>query len=174
MNEDDLDPTDSARAIAAQLLERLTLNAEGQPFDECDPNKWEAADAAEPEFVSIGPVRLRVVDPDALALAFAAGAVDLNSPPTSCLRVAFAPAEGEAAPQVGQYVVLQTDEPSVSIVFRIWLTYDFAQPGPDWPDLGPDAVRNESFDVLAPGEALLVQVFDDSESQQAEDVRAGG
>ena len=174
MNEDELNLTDSARAIAAQLLERLALNAEGQPFDESDPDQWEAADAAEPEFVSVGPVRLRVVDSEALALAFAAGAVDLNSPPTSCLRVVFAHSEGEPSPQVGQYVVLQTDEPSVSIVFRIWLTYDFVQPGPDWPDLGPDAVRNESFDVLAPGEALLVQVFDDSGSESEEDVRAGG
>ncbi len=164
----DIEPNTEARALAAELLARMTLSAEGDPltFDESDPDTWAAADAAQQEVVRLGAVRFKIVG-DAEELAAALGAVDADEMPVVCLRVAFEQAEGVPAPVVGQYIVVGTDEPNVSVIFQVRMTFDFLQADPDEPDLGPNAVRNQAIDVLQPGEGLLVQVFDADESEAA-------
>lgn len=154
-----IQPDDAARALAAQLFDRLTLGTDGQPFNDSDPGSWEAADAAEPEVVHLGAVRFMVVDADAVDLAIAAGAIEPGEVPTLCMRVGFEVAEGAPEPCIGQYLTVGTEEPNVSILFRVWLTHADLH-DPSAPDLGPDAMHDEALDVLEPGQALLVQVLD--------------
>lgn len=161
---DNIQPDDTALPLAAQLFDRLALGADGQPFDDGDPETWGAADAAEPVVVFLGPARFAVVDADAIDLAVAAGAIEPGELPMFCMRVAFEQAEGAPVACVGQYLSVATDEPGVNILFRIWLTgSDLNDPGA--PNLGPDAVRNVALDVLEPHQALLVQVFEDEEAE---------
>lgn len=163
---DDIQPDDTARTLAAQLFDRLALGADGQPFDDGDPETWGAADAAEPEVVHLGAARFRIVDADAIDLAVAAGAIEPGQAPTLRMRVAFEQAVGAPVPSIGQYIVLPTDEPDVSIVFIVAATHEDLN-DPAAPDLGPDAVRVEALDVFQPGEALLVQVFDHADEPEA-------
>lgn len=156
---------DDVKALTAELLDRLSLNADGEHFDEGDPDAWESADAAEPEIVRLGFAKFRIVDPDATDLAHAAGAIDEHSPPTLCLRVRFENIEGEPQRRAGQYVALDT-EAGVSLLFVLWCSGDDVHaPAPQGFDLGPDAQRNGALDVLQPAEALLVQVFDEAEDE---------
>jgi hypothetical protein len=163
---DDLDPPEEVRMLTAELLARMALNADGQPVYDGAPENWAEIDATPDEIVRRGPVRFKIIDSDAVDLAIATGAVDEDSLPTLCLRVRFEVAEGAPEPVMGQFVVLPTDEPGVSIVFRVCVTHADLH-DPDAPDLGPGAVRNEAFDALAKDQALLVQVLDNDEELRA-------
>ena len=163
---DDIQPDDTARTLAARLFDRLALNADGQPFDDSDPETWQAADEAAPEVVHLGAAHFTIVDADAVDLAVAAGAIEPGQAPTLCMRVAFQQAEGALVPSIGQYIVLPTDEPDVSIVFIVAATHEDLN-DPAAPDLGPDAVRIDAFNVFQPGQALLVQVFDHADESEA-------
>lgn len=156
---DEIQPDDTARAIAAELFDRLVLNADGQPFDHSDPETWQAVDEAESEVVHLGAARFAIIDADAVDLAVAAGAIEPGQAPTLCMRVAFEQTEGAPVPSIGQYLTVATEEPAVSILFRIWLTHADLH-CPDAPCLGPGAMCNEALEVLQPSEALLVQVLD--------------
>lgn len=149
-------PNSQARAIAADLLQRVALDASGAPFDDDDPTTWDEADAATPEIVSLGQLKFKIVDADAMDLAIAVGAIEPDAQ-LLCLRAQFEATDG--APALGQVVVVPTDEPAVKLTFGIWATYDDLH-SPEAPDLGPDATRNPALDVLAPNQALLVQVLD--------------
>lgn len=162
-------PDDQARALAAELLQSVALNADGQPFDDDDPTTWGEADATEPEVVRLGAVRFRVIDSDPTELALAAGAIEADSPPNLCLLVEFADDEGAPQPTTGQYLNVATEEPGVSLLFRTWLTTgDLRDPAA--PDFGPEAVRNEALAAIAdhPNRGLLVQVFGDEEDDHAD------
>lgn len=163
---DNLQPNDAALPLAAELFDRLALGADGQPFDDDDPETWGAADAAAPAAVFLGATRFIIVDANAIDLAVAAGAIEPGELPTLCMRVTFEQAEGAPVPCIGQYLSVATDEPNVSILFRIWLTHSDLH-DPAAPDLGPNAVRNEALDVLEPSQALLVQVVDNEETEAA-------
>ncbi|MGH8856590.1 MAG: hypothetical protein ACREXG_00925 [Polaromonas sp.] len=154
-------PNQQAHEMAAALFRRLTLNADGQPFDDSDPGTWDAADSTAPETVSLSGVHFRIVDPDAADLAIAVGALNEGGS-LVCLRVAFTPAEtGGAVPQMGDIVALPADE-GVSVLFEVIIGHaDLHDPSAH--DLGPSAVRNEALDVLQPGEVLLVQVLNTPE-----------
>lgn len=161
-----IQPDDTALPLAAQLFGHLALGADDQPLNGGDPETWNAADTAEPVAVHLGPARFTVVDADAIDLAVAAGAIEPGELPTLCLLVAFEQAEGALVPSIGQYLSVATDEPSVSVLFYVWMTYSDWH-DPDAPDLGPDALRNEVFDVLEPNQALLVQVVEYEETEAA-------
>jgi len=150
-------PNAEAEALAGQLLDRVSLDASGEPFGDDDPLTWAAADAAEPELVSLGPVRLRVIDPAAVDLAVAVGAVEAGDDNAVCWLVELDPAESASMPVIGQAVMLPTDAPGVTLPFAVWATHaDFNDPVA--PDLGPDADRNPALDVLEPNQALLVLI----------------
>ena len=146
--------------MAAALFRRLTLDADGQPFDDSDPDTWDAADSTAPETVSLGGVHFRIVDPDATGLALALGALN-EGESLACLRVVFTSAETDgASPQMGDIVALDADE-GVSVLFEVVIGHaDVHDPEHDF---GPDAVRNEALDALQPGELLLVQVINHPE-----------
>jgi hypothetical protein len=157
------EPDDQARTVAAELLHRVALDASGAPFDSSNPDMWEAEDDAEPEVISLGAVRFKVIDADSTELAIAAGAVEEDAPPALCLLVEFADDEGAPQPSTGQYVTVQADD-GVALLFYVWLAHaDLHDPAA--PNLGPGAVRNPALDVLQPGQALLVQFVEDMEAQ---------
>lgn len=156
-------PNAQARAIAADLLQRVALDASGAPFDDDDPTTWNEADAAMPEIVSLGQVKFKIVDADATDLAVAVGAVEPGAQ-VLCLRAEFEATNGAPAPAIGQVVVVPTEEPTVKLTFGVWATYDDLH-SPEAPDLGPDAIRNPALDVLEPNQALLVQVLDAEDAQ---------
>ena len=150
-----------AKKMAAALFRRLALNADGQPFDDSDPDTWDAADSTAPETISLGGVHFRIVDPDATGLALAVGALN-EGESLACLRVVFTSAEADGAlPQMDDIVALDADE-GVSVLFKVVIGHADLH-DPSAPDLGPDAVRNEALDALQPGEVLLVQVINDPE-----------
>ncbi|RYF61165.1 MAG: hypothetical protein EOO27_03155 [Comamonadaceae bacterium] len=154
-------PDDGARAVAAELLQRIALGADGAPFDDNDPDTWAQADAAAPEIVSLGPVRFRIVDADAVDLAVAVGAIKPGDA-TLCLRVEFDKAANTVEPSLGQVLAVATVEPGVTLVLGVWATYaDLNDPGA--PVLGAGAVCNDALDALGPNQALLVQVLDAEE-----------
>ena len=146
--------------MAAALFRRLTLDADGQPFDDSDPDTWDAADSTAPETISLGGVHFRIVDPDATGLALAVGALN-EGESLACLRVVFTSAEADGAlPQMDDIVALDADE-GVSVLFKVVIGHaDLHDPE---HYLGPDAVRNEALDALQPGEVLLVQVINANE-----------
>ncbi len=157
------EPNNDVKAMTAELLDRLALDAAGQPFDDQDTEVWQVADEAVPEVVRLGFVKFEIIDPDATALAMAAGAIDEDTPPTLCMRVRFANTDDELQRRSGQYIALDTDA-GVKLLFVLWLTgEDVHDTAPAEFDLGLGAARNEALDVLQPGEALLVQVFDVAE-----------
>ncbi|VTU25039.1 hypothetical protein SRS16CHR_03580 [Variovorax sp. SRS16] len=159
----DPEPTDEVKALTADLLDRLALDADGQPYDDNNPGTWAEADAAEPEVVRLGQARFKIIDADAQALALAAGAVEDGAPPALCMRVAFDQAAGQPQPCAGQYVTLQADE-KVTLIFRVWITHaDLHDQAA--PDFGADAQRDPVLYALQPGEALLVQVLPQEESE---------
>ncbi|WP_213957120.1 hypothetical protein [Variovorax sp. dw_954] len=149
---------DHARNVAAELLQRIALDASGVPFNDDDPETWGEADAAVPKVVSLGEVRFHIVDADAVDLAVAAGAIEPGDI-TLCLRVEFDTSVGAATPALGQVVVVPTVEPGVTLAFGVWLTHADLH-APEAPDLGPNAVPNPVLDSIAPHQALLVQVMD--------------
>ena len=153
-------PNQQAHEMAAALFRRLALNADGQPFEDSDPDRWVAADSTAPETVSLGGVHFRIVDPDATGLALAVGALN-EGESLACLRVVFTSAEADGAlPQMDDIVALDADE-GVSVLFKVVIGHaDLHDPE---HNLGPDAVRNEALDALQPGEVLLVQVINDPE-----------
>lgn len=157
-------PDDQARALAAELLQSVALNADGQPFDDDDAASWDEADNTEPEVVRLGSVRFRVIEGDPAALATACGAIEEGAPPTLALLVEFADDEGAPQPTTGQYLNIATDEPGVSALFRVWTTSADLH-DPSAPNFGPDAVRNEALAAIDdhPNRGLLVQVFGEEE-----------
>lgn len=155
-------PDAQARAIAADLLQRIALDDNGASFDDDDPTTWKEADAAVPEIVSLGQVKFKIVDADATDLAMAVGAIGAASP-LLCLRAEFETANGAPVPAIGQVVVVPTEEPAVKLTFGVWATYDDLH-SPEAPDLGPEAIRNPALDVLEPNQVLLVQVLDSEDA----------
>lgn len=159
----ELEPDDDARILAAELLERVALDANGAMFNDDDPATWTDADAAAPEIVSLGPVRFRIVDAEAVDLAVAAGAIEPGQL-VLCMRVEFDTSEGAPEPAIGQVVALPTEEPGVTLAFGIWLTHaDLHDPAA--PPLGKGAARVPALDVLKPAQALLVQVVEGMKAQ---------
>lgn len=157
------EPTDEVKALTAELLDCFALKADGQPFPSQDTNTWQAADEAEPEVVSLGFAKFKIID-DATDLALAVGAIDENSPPTLCLRVRFADNDEQPDRRAGQYIALDTGA-GVELLFRLWLTgEDVHEPAPEGFDLGP-GTDNEALDVLQRGEGLLVQVFGEADEE---------
>ena len=156
-------PDDQARTVAADLLQRVALDASGAEFNDDDPDTWADADVAEPEIVRLGLVRFKIIDNDARALAIAAGAIEDGALPALCMRVAFDHAAGQPEPCAGQYVTLQADE-NVTLIFRVWITHaDLHDPAE--PEFGADAQRDPVLDSLQAGEALLVQLLPEDESE---------
>ena len=151
----------TVRTLAGQLMQRITLDANGLPFDDANPETFDEAASTKPEIIQLGSIRLKVIDSDAVDLAIATGAINAGDREV-CLRVWIDQADGAPEPSMGQYIVLPTDEPGVSIVFFIWTSHaDLHDPAA--PDLGLGAMRNEALDALEVGQALLVQVLDHSE-----------
>ena len=157
------EPDGQALTLTAELLARVALDANGAMFNDDDPATWADADAAVPEIVSLGPVRFRIVDADAVDLAVAAGAIEPGDK-TLCLRVQFDMSNDAPAPAMGQVVAVATEEPGVTLAFGIWLTHADLHAS-EAPDFGPGAVRNPALDVLAPSQVLLVQVIGGMEAQ---------
>jgi hypothetical protein len=152
-------PDGHARTLAAELLERVALDASGAPFNPLNAETWQAEDDAMPELIRAGPVRLRVVDPDASGLATAVGAIEPGETRV-CIIVEFHMGDGEPQPVMGQFIAIQTDEPGVSLAFAIWLSHwdinDAAA-----PDFGDGAVRNPALDAIGVNQGLLVQLLND-------------
>lgn len=161
----DIEPNEEARTLAAELLERVSLDAAGEIFDEHDPSSWQVADDASVETIKRGPIRFKIVDADAVALAMAVGVIHSNDPAVLCLLVAVEQAGDAPEPSIGQFVVLPTGEPGVSLVFLVSATYADLHDSAS-PDLGPNASHNGAFDTMEPGQALLVQVFDAEDGDQ--------
>lgn len=164
-----VDSMDEVPTLEGYVLEEVTLNANGEFFDNSeifDPDTWLEAEEAPSEIISRGPVRFRIIDPDATELAMWTGVVETDSPSVLCLRVAFAQADGAPEPYMSQYVVIKVTE-VVNIIFRVIITRRQLDSG---PDLGPGSVRNEALDVLEAGQGLLVQVLTnaDGDDQEAE------
>lgn len=157
------EPTDEVKSITAELLDRLALDANGQPFADGDPNTWQAEDETEPEVVRLGFAKFKIVDPYATSLALAAGAIDSDSPPTLCMHVRFENAADQPKLRSGQFIALDTSA-DVKLLFKVWLTAeDVHALAPEGFDLGP-GTDNEALKVLQPGEALLVQVLAEASS----------
>lgn len=166
MTHPEPEPIDDVKTITAELLDRLTLDANGQPFDDKNPETWQAADEAEPEVVSLGFAKCEIVDVDATALALAAGAIDETTPETLCLRVRFADDDRQPSRRAGQYITLDAMV-GIKLLFLVWaLGEDVHASAPEGFDLGP-GTDNEALKVLQPGEALLVQVVVDEEDAEA-------
>lgn len=161
------EPTDEVKAIAADLLQSIALDANGAPFDSSTPEginellDAEAEGRAQPEIVSRGSVRFRVIDGDPVDLAVACGAIEEGAQPPLALLVEFAEDDGAPQPSTGQYLHVATDEPGASILFRVWITSADLH-DPNAPDLGPDAVRNEALAPIDshPRRGLIVQVVE--------------
>jgi hypothetical protein len=167
------EPTNEVKTIAADLLQSIALGASGTPFDSSTPEginellDAEAEGRAQPEIVSRGSLRFRVIDSDPIELAVACGAIEEGAPPSLSLLVEFADDEGAPQPSTGQYLNVATDEPAVSILFRIWITSaDLHDPGA--PDLGPDAIRNEALAPIDdhPRRGLIVQVIGEAGDEE--------
>ncbi|RZL65958.1 MAG: hypothetical protein EOP81_02260 [Variovorax sp.] len=148
-------PTPEAETLAGEILARIALDANGQPFAD-EPSAWTDADEAEPQVVSLGSVRFAVVDPDARTLAQQLGAVDPDYPDAAAMVVQ---AEDPDALTTGRYVAVETAA-GVSVVLRVFIAAADLN-DPTAPDFGPTAHRDPALDVirLHPGRALLVQVF---------------
>ena len=156
-------PDDDARTVAAELLQRIALDVGGALFDDGDPDTWDEADATDPEIVRLGPARFKIVSADAGDLAIAVGAIEPGDL-TPCWLVQFAADKGAPQPSMGLYLNIATEEPGVSVLFRLWIT-SFDVNDPAAPDFGSGATRNPALDAIAghPGRALLVQVFGDDQ-----------
>lgn len=156
MSDDNLnlDSNKPALTLTAKVLQPVVLDAGGVPYSDDDPETWADADKAEPELVHVGSARFRIAA-DAADLAVAVGAIERGKA-TLCLRAAFEKDEAVKMPVAGQYVVL--DAGGISLVFLVAATHQDLH-GTDGPDLGPDAIYDEAFDVLKADEALLVQVL---------------
>lgn len=156
MSDDNIniDPNNSTASVTADILQLVVLDAGGVPFSDSNPGTWQAADEAEPEYVHVGSARLKIIA-EASDLAVAVGAIERGEA-VLCLRVAFETGEAVQTPAAGQYVTL--DAGGVPLVFIVAAAHQDLR-GTDGPDLGPDAMYDEAFDVLQPGEALLVQVL---------------
>jgi len=152
----DLEPTDEARTLAAELFDSIALRPDGRPFDFRNPEEAEEALSAAAQVIALGPVRFKIVDADASALAVAAGVIEPGDPALA-IRVTFEQAGNAPPPNLGQHIVLPTENPEVSILFLVALTHADIDAE---PDLGPEVERNADLDMLQAGEGLLVQVFD--------------
>jgi hypothetical protein len=149
-----LDPNKPALTLTADVLQLVVLDAGGVPFSDSDPDSWQAADEAEPEYVHVGSVQLKIIA-EAADLAVAVGAIERGEA-VLCLRAAFEKGETALTPAAGQYVTL--DAGGVQLVFLVAATHQDLH-GTDGPDLGPNAMYDKSFDMLKADEVLLVQVL---------------
>ncbi|WP_157008465.1 hypothetical protein [Xenophilus azovorans] len=166
MNDPAISP--EAQVLAGEVLAKMALGAAGQPFPD-EPEYFEAADAAAPEVVSLGPVRFKIIDDDARPLAQELGAIDPEHPEATALLVE---AEDPQALTTGRYVTVEA-APGVALVYLIYIAHaDLNDPAA--PDYGPEAFRLPALDAirLHPGRALLVQVFaEDEEAAGQSDAR---
>ena len=166
MNTNPSTPTLAARAaaMAAKLHDRLALDGEGRTFDEGNPDTWAEADAAEPELVSLGQVRLRVLeDRDAEVIARAAGAITEDGPRVFCLLAELDRSHDAPAVRSMQKIVLEAE--GVPLIFTVWMTGDdvHASPPAEW-GFPADAQVNPDLVAMRPGELLLVM-----EAEEADD-----
>lgn len=165
----DLKPDAPLSSLTADLLTYKTFDADGQEksLGIDDPDFWTDEPELKPEIVSLGPVRFRILDGDPVELAVAAGVIEQGEEMTmSCLRVEFEPVEGLVAPQMGNYIAVNLADSEVKILYRVWLGYDDLHAEVPF-DLGADAMHDEALDVIGPGQALLVQCFDQADETAA-------
>lgn len=149
-------PTPEAEALAGELLAKMSLGPNGQPYGDA-PDEWADADAMPEEVISLGEAQFHIVNHDARALAQELGGIDPQHPEAEALIVEFRNDETAAEAVMGRYLVLEVAD-GVALVFMVlYSATDRDAPNPF--DLGPDAVRNPALDALGPRQALLVQVF---------------
>ncbi|WP_038212773.1 hypothetical protein [Xenophilus azovorans] len=149
-------PANRAGVIAADLYDRIALDRDGQPFRDDDPDTWDEAEASEPKIVSLGQVRLRVLeDRDAEAIAKAAGAITDDGPPVFCLIAELDQSPDAPVVRSMQQIVLEAE--GVPMIFTVWLTGNdvHAPPPAEW-GFTADAHKNAELSALRPGEVLLV------------------
>ena len=142
----------TAPILKAELLHRLSLRPDGEPFTD-SAEDIEAAELVEPTMVSLGALTLRVIDPDPRALAVSLGALDEGMQTSACWLV-----ECEASaqpPSTGQYVVVPTGAAGVVLTFLVWLGHADLQEL-DAPEPVQGVIRNPALQGIGPRQALLV------------------
>lgn len=150
--------------LKGEVIMEMALDADGQPIDDT-PENWAAADAAEPQPVSIGTARFRVIDHDARELAEQLGAIDPDHPDGAQLLVELHSDEPNDALTVGRYVAIEATN-GIQVTFVVWCsTFDRDAPTPPGFDLGEQAQRNAALDSLGSRQALLIQVFGEGSAQ---------
>ncbi|MEJ8811827.1 hypothetical protein WKW77_12170 [Variovorax ureilyticus] len=151
-------PTPEAQALTGELLAKMVLGSDGQPYGET-PEEWDA-NATPEQVISLQPVKFKIIEPDARALARELGAVDPDHEgDAEAVIVEFDSDETAAEALMGRYVVLEVAE-GVTLTFLVWFSAaDRDAPVPEGFELGSDAVRNPALDTLGARQALLVQVF---------------
>jgi hypothetical protein len=144
--------------LKGEVIVEMALDADGQPIAD-EPETWAAADAAEPQPVSMGLVKFRVLDPDARELAEMLGAIDPAHPDGAKLLAELHSDEPDDALTMGQFVSIEASD-GVRITFLVWCsTYDRDAPIPPEFDLGEGAQRNKAWGSLGARQVLLIQVF---------------
>ena len=167
MTDSDSNTPPEAEHLKGEVIVEMSLDADGQPIGDT-PETWAAADAAEPQPVSIGPVKFRVLDPDARELAEMLGAIDPAHPDGAKLLVELHDDEPDDALAMGQYVAIEAGS-GVQATFIVWCsTYDRDSPIPPEFDLGAEAQHNEAWDSLGSRQALLIQAFGDADEEPAQ------
>lgn len=153
--------------LRGEVIVEMALDTDGQPISDA-PENWAAADAAEPQPVSMGPVKFRVLDPDARELAEMLGAIDPAHPDGAKLLVELHDDEPEDAMTMGQYVAIEAGG-GVRVTFYVWCSaYDRDVPIPPGFDLGAGAQHNEAWGSLGSRQALLMQVFGEADEESAQ------
>lgn len=148
--------------LKGEVIVEMNLDTNGQPISDT-PENWAAIDAAEPQPVSIGPVKFRVLDPDARELAEMLGAIDPEHPDGAKLLVELHDDEPDDALAMGQYVGIEASS-GVRVTFLVWCSaYDRDAPIPPGFDLGAGAQRSAAWDSLGSRQALLIQVFGEAD-----------
>ena len=145
----------SNTATTATILRWLTLRADGSHItvNTDDPDSWEEAENATPEFVNIGSGIFEVTNAgdDALATAVLASD-DHGLLPT--MKAIFTPSEPDGErPQMGDLLSV-TPADGVSLLFAVQITYADLH-APSAFDLGPDADVNEQLAALESGEMVI-------------------
>ena len=166
MTDSDSNTAPEAEHLMGEVIVEMALDSDGQPIPN-DPDHFEAIDAAEPQPVAVGPVKFRVIDPDASELAGMLGAIDPAHPDGAKLLVELHDDESDDALAMGQYVAIEAGS-GAQVTFLVWCsTYDRDAPIPPEFHLGAEAQRDEAWDSLGSRQAPLIQVFGTTEKELA-------
>jgi hypothetical protein len=167
MTDSDRNTAPETEHLMGEVIVEMALDADGQPIPN-DPEHFEAIDAAEPQPVTVGSVKFRVIDANARELAGILGAIDPAHPDGAKLLVELHDDEPDDALAMGQYVAIEAGS-GAQVTFLVWCsTYDRDAPIPPEFDLGAEAQRNEAWDSLGGRQALLIQVFGEAEKEPAQ------